>query len=49
VITIESRDPQIRVKDVLKEFKIQTIDEVVETSRVIQDKSDYKVLNICME
>jgi beta-ureidopropionase len=38
VITIESRDPQIRVKDVLKEFKIQTIDEVVETSRVIQDK-----------
>jgi beta-ureidopropionase len=38
VITIESLDPQIKVKDVLKEFKILTVDENVKASEVVQDK-----------
>jgi hypothetical protein len=38
VITIESLKPGIRVKDVLKEFKIQTIDENIKTAEEVQDK-----------
>ncbi len=38
VITIESMDPAIRVRDVLKEFKIQTIDENIRSSEIVQDK-----------
>ena len=38
VITIESLDPGIKVKDVLKEFKIMTIEENVKASEVVQDK-----------
>jgi beta-ureidopropionase len=38
VITIESFDPSVKVKDVLKEFKIQTIEENVLTSQEVQDK-----------
>jgi predicted amidohydrolase len=38
VITIESLDPKVKVSDVLKEFKIQTIDENIKTCEVIQDR-----------
>ncbi|MEI6047291.1 MAG: carbon-nitrogen hydrolase family protein [Bacteroidota bacterium] len=38
VITIESRDSGIMVRDVLKEFDIQTIDENIKISEVVQDK-----------
>jgi beta-ureidopropionase len=38
VITVESRDPGIKIKDVLKEFDIQTIEENVKSSQVVQDK-----------
>jgi beta-ureidopropionase len=38
VITIESLDPAIKVRDVLKEFKIMTIEENVKASEIVQDK-----------
>ena len=38
VITIESLDPDIKVRDVLKEFKIMTVEENVRASEVVQDK-----------
>jgi beta-ureidopropionase len=38
VITIESLDPKVKVKDVLKEFDILTIDEGVLASEKVQDK-----------
>lgn len=38
VITIESLDPALKVKDILKEFKIQTIEENIKTSQDVQDK-----------
>jgi beta-ureidopropionase len=38
VITIESRDPVVKVKDVLKEFNIHTIDEVLRRAEEAQDK-----------
>lgn len=38
VITIESMDPQVKVRDVLKEFKILTVEENVMASEVVQDK-----------
>ena len=38
VITIESLDPHVKVRDVLKEFEIQTIDEGVLASEIVQDK-----------
>lgn len=38
VITIESLDPGIKVRDVLKEFEILTIDENVRASEIVQDK-----------
>lgn len=38
VITIESRSADIDLREVLKKFKLQTIDEVVETSRIVQDR-----------
>ena len=38
VITIESLDPDVKVRDVLKEFNILTIDENVKASEVVQDK-----------
>jgi beta-ureidopropionase len=38
VITIESRDPRIKVRDVLREFNIQTIDENIKSSEEVQDK-----------
>ena len=38
VITIESFDPGLKVSDVLKEFKIQTIDENIKTSEAVQNK-----------
>jgi beta-ureidopropionase len=38
VITIESFDPDLKVRDVLKEFKIQTIDENIKTAEDVQIK-----------
>ena len=38
IITIESRDSQVKIKDVLKEFELQTMDEEIETSQIVQDK-----------
>ncbi|MBK7711986.1 MAG: carbon-nitrogen hydrolase family protein [Bacteroidales bacterium] len=38
VITIESLDSKIKVRDVLNEFKILTVDENVKASEVVQDK-----------
>jgi len=38
VITIESLDHGIKVRDVLKEFKILTVDENVKASETVQDK-----------
>jgi beta-ureidopropionase len=38
VITLESRDSLIKVKDVLNEFGIKTIDENIKNSEVVQDK-----------
>jgi predicted amidohydrolase len=38
VITIESRDSGIKVRNILKEFDIQTIDENIKASEVVQDK-----------
>jgi beta-ureidopropionase len=38
VITIESLDPDIKVRDVLKEFKIMTVEENVKASEIVQDK-----------
>jgi beta-ureidopropionase len=38
VITIESLDNRIKVRDVLKEFEIQTIEENIKTCEVVQDK-----------
>jgi beta-ureidopropionase len=38
VITIESLDPKVKVKDVLKEFEILTIDESVMASEIVQNK-----------
>jgi predicted amidohydrolase len=38
VITIESLDPEVKVRDVLNEFKILTIDENIKASEVVQDK-----------
>lgn len=38
VITIESLDPDLKVRDVLKEFKIMTIEENVKASEIVQDK-----------
>jgi beta-ureidopropionase len=38
VITLESRDPQLKVRDVLKEFDIKTIEENIKISEMAQDK-----------
>jgi len=38
VITIESFDPSIKVREVLKEFKILTVEENVKSSEIVQDK-----------
>jgi predicted amidohydrolase len=38
VITIESMDPDLKVKDVFKEFEILTVEENVKASEVVQDK-----------
>jgi beta-ureidopropionase len=38
VITLESLDPHINVRDVLKEYKIQTIDEIIKSTEEVQDK-----------
>jgi beta-ureidopropionase len=38
VITIESLDPVIKVRDVLNDFKIMTVEENVKASEVVQDK-----------
>lgn len=38
VITIESRDAGLDVKDILEEFELQTIDQVVESSKIVQDQ-----------
>lgn len=38
VITIESHDPHLKVRDVLKEFDIKTIEENIKTSELAQDK-----------
>ncbi len=38
VITIESMDPDLKVRDVLKEFEILTVEENVKASEVVQDK-----------
>ena len=38
VITIESRDPHLKVRDVLKEFDIKTIEENIKISEIIQDR-----------
>jgi beta-ureidopropionase len=38
VITIESFDPHLKVSDVLKEFKIQTIDENIRIAEDVQNK-----------
>lgn len=38
VITIESMDPDLKVRDVMKEFEILTVEENVKASEVVQDK-----------
>ncbi|HLT73100.1 MAG TPA: carbon-nitrogen hydrolase family protein [Cyclobacteriaceae bacterium] len=38
VITIESRDPELNVEDILKEFDLETVDEGVERSRIVQEQ-----------
>ena len=38
VITIESMDPGLKVRDVMKEFEILTVEENVKASEVVQDK-----------
>jgi hypothetical protein len=38
VITIESRDPGLKVSDVLKEFDIRTIESNIKISEAVQDK-----------
>jgi beta-ureidopropionase len=38
VITIESRDPRLKVKDVLKEFEIQSNDELIASTEEVQNK-----------
>jgi predicted amidohydrolase len=38
VITIESLDQSVKVRDVLNEFKILTVDENVKASEIVQDK-----------
>jgi len=45
VITIESRDPKLRVLDVLKEFGIQTYAEELKSETEIQDKYRRGVVN----
>jgi beta-ureidopropionase len=37
-ITIESRDPELKVSDVLKEFDIQSYDEIISTTEETQNK-----------
>ncbi len=37
-MTIESRDPEIKVKDVLKEYEILTLDEHLRKNEIVQDK-----------
>lgn len=41
VITIESRDPELKVRDVLKEFNINTIDENIKIAEDVQNKYRY--------
>ena len=38
VITIESMDPDLKVRDVVKEFEILTVEENVKASEIVQDK-----------
>jgi predicted amidohydrolase len=38
VITIESMDPDLKVRDVIKEFEILTVEENVRASEVVQNK-----------
>jgi beta-ureidopropionase len=38
IITIESRDPELKVSDVLKEFDIQSYDELIRTTEETQNK-----------
>lgn len=38
VITLESNDPQLKVKDVLKEFKIPSYEEELVRTKIVQDK-----------
>jgi beta-ureidopropionase len=38
VITIESMDPDLKVRDVVKEFGILTVEENVKASEIVQDK-----------
>lgn len=38
VITIESRDPELNVNDIMKEFDLETVDEAIERSRIVQEK-----------
>ena len=37
-ITIESRDPEVKVKDILEEFEILTYDEHLRKNELVQDK-----------
>jgi hypothetical protein len=37
-VTIESLDPEVKIKDILKEFELQTVDQEIETSHLVQDK-----------
>jgi predicted amidohydrolase len=37
-MTIESRDPEIKVKDVLKEYEILTLDEHLRKNEIVQNK-----------
>ncbi len=38
IITIASLDPALKVKDVLKEYQIPTVDEGLDDARIVQDK-----------
>jgi hypothetical protein len=38
MLTIESRDPALRVKDVLKEFELQTYAELISTETEVQNR-----------
>jgi len=38
VITLESLDPTLKIRDVLKEFDLLTIDEVINASEAVQDQ-----------